>query len=119
MTYLDQQIQQMLDQIADYAGDWEECLNMVAEAETDRDKQMLHDYLETLTTRLAKMQRRFNIVTYRPTSKCWCVSNYDYKMYKWFKNAKFAGSTITPYSLFIHKDELNPEQNEQMNKMKE
>lgn len=80
MEAWEDQLHQMQDQVADYAYDWNECLNMVAEAPETKD---LHSFLGFLVPRLKRMQRQFNRVRYMVPDRIWYIHNYDYKVYSY------------------------------------
>lgn len=117
MQVWEQQLEQMRTQVWQYASDWDELVEMVAEADSPEEAKRLHDYLEYLVPRIRNMQRRFNWVEYK--DGWYRIHNYTYAMYKWFVAQKFAVSRITPSTLFIISDELSPKQREKIHKMLE
>lgn len=113
MTYGEDYLNQLLDRVIDYAGDWNEMLEMVAEGE--QDGPLFLDYLEQLVPRIKQMQRRFNWVDYKDHS--YRIHNYTYKMYKWFKRQNFDQGIITPCMLVVHESCLAPKQRKQFQEM--
>lgn len=108
-----QQLSQMQDQVADYAYDWNECLEMVASLPPSRET---HEYLELLTPRLKQMQRRFNRVEHNAKDRCWCIYNYTYEMYHFFKQAYDGKIIVTPNAIRILDEDLDPATTEQLQK---
>lgn len=104
MTYGEEQINQMFEQVADYAGDWPECIEMVEEIPLDAPD--LHEYLCLLTTRLSKMRRELNRVVY--DDHIYKVLNYTYKMYEYLRWNYGEKAVITPSWIAVHTDDLTP-----------
>lgn len=111
MLVWEQQLEQMLDQAALYGCDWDECLNMLAELP---ETEELHEYLTYLIPRMKYMQRQFNWVTVR--DGIYFIHNYDYKMYQWFKKRQFKQAVVTSGRLCISKEQLSPDEQEQLRK---
>lgn len=113
MEVWQQQLEQMLDQVADYADDWESCLNMVGELPEDKN---LHAYLELLVPRLKQMRREFNWTSLHNDiagGKFWKVHNYTFKMWR-FMTKKFPDNiVVTKDYIAVPSSVLSPELNEE------
>lgn len=108
-----ERIKQYFDQIAEHVPDWEECIQMI---EKIPESPELLEYLEQLIPRLARMRRDFNWITYNKNTKCYTIHNYDYKMWKYWKERNPNLMVITPSTIQIHIDELTPEEQDQFRK---
>lgn len=97
-----QQLHQMLDQVADYADDWPECLEMVAEVP---ETKQLHKYLTYLVPRLKRMQRRFNWIKYDASNRIWYIHNYTYKMFDYLTR-KYPNKVVVTDSRIALSDEV-------------
>lgn len=100
-TVWEDQLDQMLDQVAEYAEDWEQCINMI---EAEPESKELHEYLTLLVPRLQLMQRRFNRVEYDAKNRWWKIKNYTYKMWKYMKQ-KY-DPVITPNTIIVEDEAL-------------
>lgn len=108
-----EQLDDLLSQVAEYADDWQE---LVAQIESLPENKQLHEYLSLLVPRLKRMQRAFNRVTYDTKARCYVISNYDYKLYWYFKRKYPQQIVITPYIIAISTDDLSDADREQMQK---
>lgn len=111
MEVWQQQLKQMLDQVSEYAYDWDQCLDMLA---SEPETKSLHAYLEFLVPRLKQMQREFNWVEYK--DQCFRIHNYTYRFYQWVKDQGLNPIAVTPNHIVLHEDQLTPEQREQFRK---
>lgn len=120
MTYLDKEIELLLDQVADYADGYPNVLDMVAQAEADaktnHQEKVLLDYLRQLVTRLAILPSQHNSIVYYRESKdkpgFFQIRNYDYKMYCWYLNRGLPKETVTARTLNIDTKLLTKEERE-------
>lgn len=115
--FWEQELEQLLNQVAEYAPDWDEVLDMVAAADMPENQKMLYEYLRELVPRLKQMRREFNRVTY--VNGGYVVSNYDFKMYSWAKKRGLGEDYITSFSLIFPPDFLTPAEVEQFNERRE
>lgn len=100
MTQWQVEINHRLDQIAVDAGDWEEVVDMLAEIPDQ--SEAFYDYLGLLVTRVKQMRRRFNRVTFHTKGeRHYRIWNYDYKMYRYFRQHYPEQFVETPLYLAI------------------
>lgn len=104
MTYGEEYLNKLLDQATEYAGDWDEPLQMLAAVDPQGDAQLLTEYLELFIPRLKQLRPKFNRVSL--VEDCYRIYNYDFKMYKWVKSRHFTRCVITTRMIAIHQDEL-------------
>lgn len=98
------QLDDMLDKVILYVGDWEELLDMLAAADNKADRPLLFKYMEYLITRVQLMDRKFNRVRLRflrDRDKVWQIENYDFKMYKYVSHKYPDNFVVTKWSIFI------------------
>lgn len=107
------EIDSLLDEVMILAEDWEELHQMLAEADTPNERDLLYDYLKQVIARLQQMDRKFNRVVFRPirdgekvVGEAVWLYNYTYSMYKWFIKRKFPTELISPRCLTIPTDML-------------
>lgn len=109
-----QQLNQLLDEVADFGDDWPEVIDMIANAEASSEDDLLFKYLGLLVPRLRRMRRAFGYVTYEPKSRCYQIHNYTFDTYRWFLRRKFKAAVITPSKIMIAVEELTPEEQDQL-----
>lgn len=112
-----EQCNDALDQVADYAADWDEMLEMAAKVEADATAATSRSvtYLEYLVPRLRDMQRRMNRV-YRlqtATGGLLKIENYSYDMYCWYLDRGFPEEAIQPHKLLVLEEWLTPDERDQ------
>lgn len=110
-TYFDEELDRLLDDVADYSEDWQAVIDMVAEADKPQNKKILFEYLRLLVPRLKQMRREFNRVMF--VDGGYVLTNYDFKMYSWAKKRGLEDSYITPNKLIFPPDFLTAEEKEQ------
>lgn len=116
MTYLESEIEDMLDQVWLLADDWSACSDMVAE---QPPTPTLHEYLTLLIPRLKNMRRDFNwveIMLVQGSSNIYKVHNYTYKMYRYLTKKYPEAVTVTPPFIAIPEDVLTEEDRDQFRK---
>lgn len=113
MQVWEQRLKQLYDDVANYADDWTECLEMVEDAPAD---QSLVEYLELLSPRLKRMNRQLNRVSCITTERCWEIANYSYKLYWYFKQKYPNDIVVTPYTLHIADEALTVADREQLHR---
>lgn len=113
----EQEFDQLLDQVGDYCGDWDEVLDMVAAADMPENQKMLYEYLRELVPRLKQMRREFNRVTF--VNGGYVITNYDFRMFSWAKKRGLGEDCITPFKLIFPPGFLTPNEVEQFNKRRE
>lgn len=105
-----EQLEQMLDQVAEYAEDWDWLMNdLAAKPET----KQLHEYLTFLVPRLKTMQRRINRVEYDAELKTWDIYNYSFDMFRYIKS-RYPDATITPGRIVLRNEEITPEDRDKL-----
>lgn len=115
MEVREERCNEALDQIADYAADWDEMLEMVAKIDVAIKTSRPLNFLEHLVPRLRDMQRRMNRV-YRSQTKTGGrieIQNYSYDMYCWYLDRGFPEESIFPNKLLILEEWLTPEERDQ------
>lgn len=107
-------LEQMLDQVADYASDWDEILQMVAVVDNTGERPLLQNYLELLLPRLKQMDRKFNRVEklVLPEGNCWRIRNYSYDVYKYFVTQYPEVAICTPMTLTLMENKLKQKDND-------
>ena len=103
----------MQDQVADYADDWEACLNMVGE---QPDSKEMHEYLSLLVPRLRNMRREFNWTTLRldaENGKFWTVHNYTFKMWRFLTRTFPDNIVVTKDYIAVNDCVLTPKLREE------
>lgn len=103
MQVWQEQLQGKLDQVAEYASDWDACLDMVSRQPETTE---LNEFLDYLVPRLKRMQRQFNQVEYDAKLRAWSIYNYDYKMFQYCRR-KYPGAVITPQRIVLADEELD------------
>lgn len=103
------QLEDMLDQVAYLTEDYGDMLMMVAGVPETKEA---HEYLSLLVPRLKHMYRKFNWVESK--EGFYCVHNYTWEMYQWYNQRDFRDGRATSWTLFVPQDELTPEEREQM-----
>lgn len=116
MQVWEQRLNQMLDQVADYADDWNEVLEMVAVADNKGERQLLHDYLEYLVPRIKNMQRQFNWVTYDQSNHAYVIHNYTLDVFRYMRESYPQDAVITPNRITIGAEVLKPIDKEKLQK---
>lgn len=104
---------QMLDQVIEYAGDWDELLNMLAVVDLG-EHPLLYEYLEQLVPRVKRMQRQFNQVSYQ--DQIWRIHNYSFPMFEYMCKQYAEWLTITPYQIAIENEHLNATDQDKLRK---
>lgn len=98
-----QQLNDALNDVAIYAGDWDAALEMVASAPETPE---LNEYLTYLVPRLKRHQRQFNWVTYDNKERTYTIHNFDYKMYQYMSRRYKDEAIITSESISIRAEAL-------------
>lgn len=106
MLVWEQQLDQMLDQVADYAEGWDELLEMVASADKPSERKTLRDYLEYLVPRLKQMRRVFNRVEYDAKTESFTIYNYTFAMFKYMREAYQDHAVFTANRIVIASEVL-------------
>lgn len=101
------QLNQMLDQVAEYADDWDKLLEMVAVADVPAKRPELYAYLEYLLPRIKQMRRSFNWVSYDAQARIWSIHNYDFNMFQYMRKRYTEDIVVTPQRIAIPNDALS------------
>lgn len=108
MQMWERELNDMLDQVADYAEYYPKVLDMVAHAEADATekgrRKTFFEYIGQLVVRLKRSRSQFNTITYikhKDGPNFYQVQNYNYKMYEWYLDRKFPMETVTASTLNI------------------
>lgn len=114
MRIWEERLDQLYDGVAEYAEDWEACIDMVEAL--PRTPETI-EYLELLVQRLKRMDRRFNRITFHnKETRYWEIANYSAKMYSYWKHKYPDDIIVTPYTIHIAADKLKVEEQEQLQK---
>lgn len=115
MQVWQQQLSDLYDQLAEYASDWPECIEMATEPSESPE---LCEYLGLLTVRAKKMQRRFNYTSMirDGAHKIWRIHNYTYKMWRALISRCPDKIVVTPFYIAVPDEILTPELREKFRK---
>lgn len=113
-TYLESELNQMLDEVAYLAEDYPTCLDMVSEADKPENKEILFEYLRLLVPRLRQMQRKINQV--KAQDNGWVIENFSFDIYKWYIKRQIDG-VVTPHKIVIPPGWLSQKEQEQFLEM--
>lgn len=116
MQVWEHQLEQMLDEVADSVGDWDELMNALA---VQPPSQKLHQYLEARLPHFKRMNRQMNRVEYKPGKdgepSMFLIHNYDYKTWDWAVSC-FDHAIVTANLIALDADKLTPEIREKLRK---
>lgn len=116
MEVWEQRLDQLRDEVADYAHDWAQYIDSISQADTPDNERELLEYLEQVVPHLKQMRRELGYVTYQPKSRCYLIHNYTFSTYQWAKRRAFNQMVIQPGYIAICVDELSATEQEQLRK---
>lgn len=106
------ELDDLFDQVAEYADDWPELINQITALPLNKQT---HEFLRQLVPRLKVMCRTFNRVSYDTKSRTYTIKNYSYQVYWYFKQ-KYPQAVITHMAISIHTDDLTDTDRDQLQK---